>query len=75
MTDPRPQEVSPPLRDSLAVVSHDLSCRGKGGLPDEKLLSAKDVAEVCAAIDEAVASLRRILEIADAVGSGPLHCS
>ena len=58
--------------DSLAVISHDLSCHGRASLPDAKVLSPQEVAEVCAAINEAVASLRRILAISDAQGSGVL---
>ena len=58
--------------DSLAVISHDLSCHGRASPADAKVLSAEEVAEVCAAINEAVASLRRILAISDAQGAGPL---
>ncbi len=58
--------------DALAVISHDLSCHGSAPTPEEKVLSAQEVAEVCSAIDEAVASLRRILTLSEASGAGPL---
>ncbi len=58
--------------DSLAVISHDLSCHRRGNPANDKVLSAQEVAEVCAAIDEAVASLRRILALSDAQGAGLL---
>jgi hypothetical protein len=48
--------------------------RGKSGLPGQKVLSPAEVGEICVAIDEAVAALRRIVTIADAAGSGPLDC-
>jgi hypothetical protein len=60
--------------DALAVISHDLACHGRGEA-EAKVLSARQVAEVCAAIDSAVQSLRRILEISDQGGHGPLSPS
>jgi hypothetical protein len=60
--------------DALAVISHDLACHGRGE-PEDKVLSAGQVAEVCTAIDSAVQSLRRILKISDQNGHGPLSHS
>lgn len=57
--------------DALAVISHDLSCHSTGH-PESKVLSARQVSEVCSAIDSAVVSLRRILELSDRAGHGPL---
>jgi len=57
--------------DALAALSTNLSCHGRGP-PHTLVLPAGRVKEVCAAIDEAVASLKRILEIAVENGQGPV---
>lgn len=59
--------------DCLAVVSHDLACHGKGQSATDKVLTAQQVAEVCAAIDDGVRSLRRILQISHQNGQGLLE--
>ena len=57
--------------DALSVLSTDLACHGSK--PAHVLvLPAGRVKEVCAAIDEAVASLKRILDLAAQTGQGPV---
>ena len=58
--------------DSLAVISHELACHGTGHMETDKVLTAQQVAQTCGAINEAVRSLRRILEISDEHGQGLL---
>ncbi len=57
--------------DALATISLDLSCH-REGKPERLVLSAGRVAEVCDAIDGAVASLKEILQISERNGAGPL---
>jgi hypothetical protein len=57
--------------DALAVLSTELSCHGTK--PAHTLvLSAGRVKEVCVAIDQAVDSLKTILELAVQSGQGPV---
>lgn len=56
--------------DCLSALSADLNC--KCAVPGEELvLSSAQVKEACAAIDEAVDSLKRLLIISVAEGGGP----
>ena len=56
--------------DCLSALSADLNC--KCAAPGEDLvLSTTQVREACAAIDEAVDSLKRLLVISVAEGGGP----
>jgi len=56
--------------DCLSALSADLNC--KCAAPGEKLvLSSTQVKEACAAIDEAVDSLKRLLIVSVAEGGGP----
>jgi len=56
--------------DCLSALSADLSC--KCTVPPHALvLSSNQVKEACAAIDEAVESLKRLLVISVAEGGGP----
>ena len=56
--------------DCLSALSADLNC--KCAAPGEDLvLSSTQVREACAAIDEAVDSLKRLLVISVAEGGGP----
>jgi hypothetical protein len=57
--------------DSLSTLSVQLACQ-HCETPHTLVLSAGRVAEACATIDEAVASLKRILFIGEETGSGPL---
>ena len=70
---PTPQETTTEVvnvLDCLSALSADLNC--KCIVPPEALvLSASQVKEACAAIDEAVASLKRLLIISVAEGGGP----
>lgn len=57
--------------DALAAVSMELSCHC--GVPAHTLvLSASQVQETCAKIDDAVCALKKILEIAVRNGHGPV---
>ncbi len=56
--------------DDLAALSIDLSCHCNVP-PHTLVLSAGKIREACETIDDAVASLKRILTIASANGSGP----
>jgi hypothetical protein len=56
--------------DDLAALSIDLSCHCDVA-PHTLVLPAGKVREACDAIDDAVSSLKRILAIASATGSGP----
>jgi hypothetical protein len=58
------------ILDDLAALSIDLSCHCDA-LPHALVLPASKVREACDAIDDAVASLKRILSIAAASGGGP----
>lgn len=57
--------------DALATISIDLSCH-REGKPDRLVLSAGRVGEVCDAIDEAVLSLKKMLQVAERHGAGPI---
>ena len=57
--------------DTLAAVSVELSCHC-GVPPHTLVLSAAKVQETCARIDDAVAALKKILEIAVQNGQGPV---
>jgi len=57
--------------DALAALSVDMSCDCDVP-PDTLILSAKKTRDACAAIDEAVAALRKILQISVAAGGGPV---
>ena len=57
--------------DTLAAVSMELSCHC-GAPPHTLVLSAAKVQETCGRIDEAVAALKKILEIAVRNGQGPV---
>jgi hypothetical protein len=59
------------ILDDLAALSIDLSCHCAAA-PHTLVLPASKVREACDAIDDAVASLKRILAIAAASGSGPV---
>jgi len=70
---PTPQETTAEVvnvLDCLSALSADLNC--KCAVPPHALvLSASQVKEACAAIDEAVDSLKRLLMISVAEGGGP----
>ena len=70
---PSPEETTSEVvnvLDCLSALSADLNC--KCNVPAHALvLSAAQVKEACAAIDEAVDSLKRLLTIAVAEGGGP----
>ena len=57
--------------DSLAAVSVELTCHC-GVPPHTLVLSAAQVQETCARIDDAVCALKKILEIAVRNGQGPV---
>jgi hypothetical protein len=57
--------------DALAAVSMELSCHC-GEPPHTLVLSAREVGETCAKIDDAVCALKKILEIAVQNGEGPV---
>ena len=56
--------------DDLAALSIDLSCHCNVP-PHMLVLSASKIREACETIDDAVASLKRILALASASGGGP----
>ena len=56
--------------DCLSAISADLNCKCDPP-PQQMVLSAADLRDACAAIDEAVDSLRRLLAAAVAEGAGP----
>ena len=56
--------------DDLAALSIDLSCHCNAP-PHSLVLTAAKIREACEAIDDAVASLKRILTTASGSGSGP----
>jgi len=58
------------ILDDLAALSIDLSCHCDVP-PHTLVLPASKVREACDAIDDAVASLKRILAIAAASGNAP----
>ncbi len=58
------------ILDDLAALSIDLSCHCDVP-PHTLVLPASKVREACDAIDDAVASLKRILSIAAASGNSP----
>ena len=70
---PSPQETTTEVAnvlDCLSALSADLNC--KCNVPPHALvLSASQVKDACAAIDEAVDSLKRLLTISVAEGGGP----
>ena len=57
--------------DALSALALDLSCHCDVP-PDTLILSAKKTRDACAALEEAVAALREILEISVAAGGGPI---
>ena len=57
--------------DALAALSADLACHCDVP-PHTMILPAGKVREACDAIDEAVAALKRILDIAHESGHGPI---
>jgi hypothetical protein len=59
------------ILDDLAALSIDLSCHCDAA-PHALVLPARKVREACDAIDDAVASLKRILAIAPASGNAPV---
>ena len=59
------------ILDDLAALSIDLSCHCSTA-PHTLVLPASKVREACDAIDDAVASLKRILAIAAASGNSPV---
>ena len=59
------------ILDSLAVLSTDLKCADD--IPDEELvLPAHKTRIACAALDQAVAALKQILQISVEAGGGPV---
>ena len=59
------------ILDSLAVLSADLKCADD--IPDEHLvLSAHKTRSACAALNDAVAALKQILQISVEAGGGPV---
>jgi hypothetical protein len=56
--------------DTLAALSLELACRCDVA-PEQLVLDAATLKDACAAIDDAVSSLKRILAIADAQRTGP----
>jgi hypothetical protein len=58
------------ILDDLAALSIDLSCHCDVP-PHTLVLPASKLREACVAIDDAVASLKRILAIAAASGNSP----
>lgn len=62
------------ILDSLAALSQDLSCQSKGPR-DTLVLSAGKTQDACAAIDNAVESLKAILAMAVEAGGGPAPAS
>lgn len=63
-------EVSKVL-DTLSALAVDLSCQCDVP-PDTLILSARKTRDACAAIDEGVTALKRILQISVANGGGPI---
>ena len=59
------------ILDALAALSADLACHCDVP-PHTIILPASKVREACDAIDEAVAALKRILDIAQESGHGPI---
>jgi hypothetical protein len=57
------------ILDRLTALSVDLSCH-RGEPADRVVLPAAKLQDSCATINEAVASLKRILRIAEAHGGG-----
>jgi len=58
--------------DCLSALSADLNCKSStDSTPDALVLSSAQVREACAAIDEAVDSLKRLLIKSVAEGGGP----
>lgn len=54
--------------DALSALSLELACHCDVS-PDELVLQAQQLRDACEAIDDAVASLKRILALADAHGA------
>ena len=59
------------ILDALAALSADLACHCDVP-PHTMILPASKVREACDAIDQAVAALKRILELEHASGRGPM---
>lgn len=59
------------ILDALAALSADLACHCEVP-PHTMILPAGKVREACDAIDQAVAALKRILELEHASGRGPV---
>ena len=57
--------------DALAAVSMELNCHCDVP-PHTLVLSASKVQETCSKIDDAVCALKKILEIAEHSGNGPV---
>jgi hypothetical protein len=57
--------------DALSALAFDLSCHCDVA-PDTLILSAKKTQDACDAIEESVAALRSILQIAEDAGGGPI---
>jgi len=57
--------------ETLAAMSVELQCHC-GQPPHKLVLSASQVQETCAKIDDAVSALKKILEIAVENGQGPV---
>jgi hypothetical protein len=59
------------ILDSLTVLNADLKCADD--IPDDELvLPAHKSRSACAALDEAVSALKRILQISVEAGGGPV---
>ena len=59
------------ILDSLAVLSADLKC-GEDIPDDDLVLPAHKSRNACAALDDAVAALKQILQISVEAGGGPV---
>jgi hypothetical protein len=57
--------------DALSALAVDMSCHCDVP-PDTLILSARKTRDACAAIDEGVTALKRILQISVASGGGPI---
>ena len=59
------------ILDSLAVLASDLPCESPEP-PDRLILPATRIKEVCTAIEQAVPTLKRLLELVETDGKGRL---
>jgi hypothetical protein len=62
------------ILDALAALSYDLACHCDVP-PDTLILSAKKTRDACESIQGAVAALKRILQISEDSGNGPIPAS